>query len=571
MRYTRPVPRTSLWCLAIVGCLVIAITLFSAISVANSVTSEPSLCTEGLENPELTCNGGANYDENFDSINDLYVQVYGPPLEMIISEVTSSPSYVPYRGVSLAGGEFEDTPPQYLAHAGEFLPYDNDAAIFIYKGMNTFRIPIVWEYFADINGQVNAQPTYLSRLTNTIINLTARNASIIIDVHNYMRYNPNNVRLNTANTNPFGADVIGQGSAAPTTQAFATLWSNIVGLFHSPRILYGLMNEPHDVTFPLVVKNTNAAIQAIRLKETQLGLAQTPHLVLVSGNNWTGLHSWFSVDGFCNGNDAIFLDRLVDPAHHFAIEVHQYFDADSSGTYVDGKCVPTVLFNATFDAYWARFANWSSTHNVSVVLGEFGAPDNDVCRSDVTHLMDAFMAFNHSLGWVVWAGGNSWGSVYPISVAPAGKVNSLIWNHLLYENYLVSVNQPLPSLSSEQRVMLVINDSSERLYFQGGYLPFEFEGSADIEANGGVGILYSNNNATTPTGGLQFKYTTLGKTEPIGFGIGPPNGGYSSSYSWDKPDSPVRIIVLPASGCVIKPNGTYANPSESRCFKVINK
>lgn len=558
--------------------MILALTLFSVISVANAVTTpvepQPLPCTDGLENADYSCNGGANFDDNFDPI-PLYVQVYGSVAAAAaeINANTISSTGVPYRGVSLAGGEFVDGPPQFLAHAGVFLPYDDDAAIFIYKGMNTFRIPITWEYFADINGRVNAQANYLDKLADVITKLNARNATIIIDVHNYMRYNPTNVTLNTVNTNPDGTDVIGQGTAAPTTQAFATLWSNIVGLYHSPRILYGVMNEPHDVTWEVVVKNTNAALQAIRRKEAELGLSQAPHLVLVSGNNWTGLHSWFSADGFCNGNDALFLNRLVDPSHHFAIEVHQYFDADSSGTYVDGRCVVPGVFNTTFDGYWALFTNWSSAHNLDVLLGEFGAVDNEICVSDVTHLLDAFMAFNHSLGWVVWAAGNSWGSVYPVSLAPAGRANSLIWNHRLYENYLVAVNQtPLPSLSSEKVAIRVINNSSEHLYFQGGYLPFEFEGSADMEAHGGVGILYSNNQFTTPTGGLQIKYTTAGSFDPLGFGITPPQNKLSSSYAWNNSGSVVVLVFpLPASQCNIIPDGFGANKGETRCFIVVNK
>jgi endoglucanase len=548
--------------------MILTVTLFSVISVANAVATpvepEPLPCTDGLENADYSCNGGANFDDDFDPIT-LYVQVYGP------ATATVGTPIIPYRGVSLAGGEFSSLPPQFLAQAGEFIPYDDDAAIFIYKGMNTFRIPITWEYFADINGQVNAQPNYLNKLTDVITKLGDRNATIIIDVHNYMRYNPSNVVLNTVNANPYGKDVIGLGTEAPTTQAFALLWSNIVGLYHAPRILYGIMNEPHNVSFDLLVKNTNAALQAIRLKERELGLSREPHLVLVSGNNWTGLHTWFNEDGFCNGNDALFLDRLVDPAHHFAIEIHQYFDTDSSGTYVDGQCVPSLVFNATFDAYWALFAEWSSTRGVGVLLGEFGAIDTEVCRSDVSHLLDAFTAFNQSIGWVVWAGGNSWGGTYPLSVAPAGKVNAQIWNHLLYENYLVAVNPPLPPLSSEKVAIRVINNSSERLFFQGGYLPFEFEGSADMEARGGVGILYSNNQFTTPTGGLQIKYTTANSFDPLGFGIAPPKDGFSYSYGWNNSGGIVFVFPLPASQCDIVPDGPGANKGETRCFIVINK
>ena len=532
----------------IVSLFVLGITLFGVVSIAlqSPPPPPPSLfgnCIDGRENPSLTCNEGADFSNQ--------------PLPQ--------PTGVLYRGVSLAGGEFEGP----LAPIGAFLPYDNDATVFLHKGMNTFRVPITWEYFADINGVINAQATYLARLDAVIGNLTSVvNASVIIDLHNYMRYNPTNVRLNTGNTDPSGSDVIGVGRAAPTTAAFANLWSNIVARYSSPRILYALMNEPHDISFDTLVTNTNAALHAIRRQES----GGPPHLVLISGNNWTGLHSWFSRDNFCNGNDALFLDRLEDPANHYAIEVHQYFDADSSGTYRTGNCVPTGEFNATFDAYWTSFTAWSRRHQLSVLLGEFGAVDTPICISDVTHLMDALTTFENTIGWVVWAGGNSWGG-YILSVAPSGPANALMNNHVLYENYLVAHNDSLPPLNETPVAILIINESSENLHYVGGYLPSQFIGSADIRPRSGVGILYSNNNYTTPTGNLQIKYYTRNSTIPLGVGFkaNQPNG-LSYSYAWSNSDDVVYILpILPPSPCPIIITGPAGNQGEVRCYRVVNK
>lgn len=550
-------PLSPILYVVLIGLLVLSLLVFSIVSVVTQppASSSPSLfgdCTDGRENAELTCNNGADFAHR--------------PLPRPQPPLMETIPPIPYRGVSLAGGEFEGP----LAPSGAFLPYANDAAIFLHKGMNTFRVPIAWEYFADIHGVINAEPTYLARLDAVIGNLTSVvNATVIIDVHNYMRYNPTNIGLNTQRTDPLGSDVIGIGHAAPTTAAFATLWSNIAARYSSPRILYALMNEPHDISFDLLVTNTNAALQAIRRQE---GGGQ-PHLVLISGNNWTGLHSWFSStssNDFYNGNDALFLNRLQDPANHFAIEVHQYFDADSSGTYGTGNCVPTDVFNATFDAYWALFTAWSRKHQLPVLLGEFGVVDTPTCISDATHLMDALTTFENTIGWVVWAAGNSWGS-YILSVAQSGPANPLMNNHILYENYLEAHNDTLPPLNETPIAILIINDSSENLHYGGGYLPPQFVGSADIRPRGGVGILYSNNNYTTPTGNLQLKYFTRDPALPLGVGFqANQDNGISYSYAWSKPSDVVSIHPSP-SPCPIVITGPAGNPTDFRCYRVVNK
>src|SRR5579872_6050658 len=96
-------------------------------------------------------------------------------------------SGIPYRGVSLSGGEFVDTA-EHLASSGKFFAGINDAALFLYRGMNVYRVQITWEYLADINGNfktdANAQ-AYLAALDKTINILLAKKAFVLLDLHNY--------------------------------------------------------------------------------------------------------------------------------------------------------------------------------------------------------------------------------------------------------------------------------------------------------------------------------------------------------------------------------------------------
>ena len=575
----------SLWFIALFACLVVigvVIGLSTVLSASSLEDRVPTAldCVNGEENREVSCNEGADDDDTpLPTAQDYLAE---QPMCCNIAQLLAADAVLPYRGVSLAGGEFRNTPGDDDAKRGEYLPFDNDAALFLYKGMNTFRVPITWEYFADPDGVIITRGNYIERLDALIFGLTAQfgpngtngpNATVIIELHNYMRFNPDDVAKNVENTNPTGPDVIG----ASRFRDFANLWYNIVERYNGPRMMYGIMNEPHDVPYAVLNSLTEAAYRSIRLAEEQQRAVR--HLVLVSGNQFTGLHSWFdpNFEGISNAQNTVILHEQLRAIHPLlAIEVHQYFDDDSSGRYLDGDCLPTTNFTARFNVYWPRFENWAINNSVRVFLGEFGAPDTPVCIVNIRHLLDAMTLFAYSpsrgsgvIGWAVWAAGNSWGSVYPLSLAAGGRANDLMWNNRTYERYLVPV-APIPPIESETPVLAILNSASQTLHFEGGYLPFQFRGSPDI-ATGQTRYLYSNNAANTPIGdaGLVIKfYTGTNQSALIGFGITPPipPQGLRFSYSFSKTNT-VSLHNF-STNCGIQASGVGSNPGESRCFVV---
>lgn len=593
--------------MGIVGCVVLLILLVGGFSISGSlIRREPVSiiieCADGRENEDFSCNEAADFDSDFEGNPSIQSQVYDTvpwccgtsiseqsPLNTLVKSFQiPSDGRIPFRGISLAGGEFSNSFNNTDAANGNYLPFDNDAALFISKGMNTFRIPITWEYFADRRGIIFPTGNYIERLDRVINGLLARNNTyVILELHNYMRYNLNDVSRNVANTQPDGEDVIRPCMAPPSvwcsgvaTSSFAVLWRNIVTRYHSPRMIYGIMNEPHDIAYTRLNAVTLLAFQAIRRAENDTA-DRVRHLILLSGNQYTGLHSWFepNFQGLSNAQNTEFYDMLRERfGSDFAIEVHQYFDDDSSGTYVTNNhdCLPFANFTARFDEYWPRFMNWSITNRHQVFLGEFGVPDTPTCRVDVQHLLDAFTRFAYSpsrgygvIGWTLWAGGNSWGD-YILSLAPGSKTNALLQGNVTYEKYLDPV-APIPPINNETRAISIENRSNETLKFAGGYLPFEFLGSAEIPS-GGVNYLYSNNMNNTPTGdgGLQIRYY-IGddKSRVIGFGIDPPKDGTRYAYGFSNIPQLV-ISSYNAPRCTIIAGGPQSNPPEARCFVVTN-
>ena len=90
-------------------------------------------------------------------------------------------------------------------------------------------------------------PTYLAALKAFINAAGAQGMQVIVDVHNYGRYNRNWAQDAAAN---YGYVAVGNGdvigSAALPISAFADLWTKLAGAFKGTPGLgyYDIMNEP---------------------------------------------------------------------------------------------------------------------------------------------------------------------------------------------------------------------------------------------------------------------------------------------------------------------------------------
>ena len=426
-----------------------------------------------------------------------------------------------YRGVNLAGGAFKDDA-KHLASNGYFLPGLTDAPLFIYKGMNIFRIPIAWEYLANKDGSFktdSAGLNYQQKLRNIVDALSGKEALIILDLHNYMRYNPTDVSLDYTNTDPNGPDVIGSGSDAPTKDNFATLWKNIVSAYPGTNIIYGIMNEPHDINMQQLIDCQNSVVSGIREQEQAVGIQQ-PHLILIDGNNWSGLHSWTSATQYgCNAD--VYPQQINDPKDNTGFDVHQYLDKNASGG--SPICIDYSDFTGQFDQYWAAFTTWARENKAKLFLGEFGIADNDNCKKDLKYLMDHVGQFPYKedsggfLGWSVWAAGKGWGGEYILSIAPGGAANTLMWD--FYPQYLIE-RAPLPPLGPQ--AVSFTNNSNVTLIFGGGAWPWQKEGSGNLQI-GGTAYIYKQD--VTPGEQAEIAY----QGGDIGFGIDA--NGYGFAWS----------------------------------------
>lgn len=159
----------------------------------------------------------------------------------------------------------------------------------------------------------------------------AEDAYAIFDPHNYMRYN-------NPSQQPMIGSVIGNTSdpTAATTAQFGEFWEELTGRFKdNPNVIFGLMNEPHDMPPSLVLVNDQAVIEGIR----RSGARQQ---ILAPGNGYTGGCAWLqSSQGDEPSGD--YLNKIHDPIENTAIDIHEYLDSDFSGSHV--LCSQNASYN----------------------------------------------------------------------------------------------------------------------------------------------------------------------------------------------------------------------------------
>lgn len=307
---------------------------------------------------------------------------------LFITSTTTSNGQVQLKGVNLAGAEFGEGNLPGIYNQHYTYPTTAEVNYFTGKGMNVFRLPFRWERLQQVvYGNLNSQE--LSRIKTFVNKALSENASVVLDPHNYARF--------------YGKVT---GSEELPDSAFGDFWKKVALEFmDNPDVIFGLMNEPHDMTTESWLKSANTAIAAIRSTGAE-------NLILVPGNGWTGAHSWNS--GWYGTPNSQVMLNIVDPLDNYAYEVHQYLDNNSSGS--SETC---VSINTGVDRL-KSFTSWLRTHNKRGFLGEFGASSNEICMEGIDKML-AYMDANADvwLGWTWWAAGPWWGN-YMFSVEPDG-------------------------------------------------------------------------------------------------------------------------------------------------------
>lgn len=301
-----------------------------------------------------------------------------------------------YKGVNECGAEFgtdgnNDLVPYPGVYGTQYIYPEprGSTAHFFSKGMNTIRLPFRWERLQPVLG-ANFNGSEKARLIAAVNSVSAQGGYVLIDPHNYGRYNGSII----------GQSVVSAGD-------FADFWKRLATMFGSnSKVLFGLMNEPHDQD-PVIWANTcNLAIASIRSTGAK-------NLITVPGIRWTGAWSWGVSDSY--PSNAVAMSKIVDSGNNFVYELHEYFDSDYSGG--GSVCAPAPAPSQAI----AGVTNWLRTNGHKGFMAEFGTPNNPDCLSAMDDLL-SYMENNSDvwIGFCAWAAGPWWGS-YPLSLEPTSS------------------------------------------------------------------------------------------------------------------------------------------------------
>ncbi|MGO8988517.1 MAG: glycoside hydrolase family 5 protein, partial [bacterium] len=233
------------------------------------------------------------------------------------------------------------------------------------KGIVLIRVPIAWEKVQPaLNGALNQ--TEIGKLKSFLDLTASRNIRVIVDIHNYGRYNPNWAADAAANygivaVNSGTVELV-MGSSSLPISAFQDLWTKLAGVLagHAGLVGYDIMNEPYDLGTGVWPNAAQAAVNGIRSVDMNT-------TIYVEGDGWASAYNWLTKNGSL---------KITDPANKIIYEAHLYFDGNGSGTYSQTYDQQGAYPNWGVDRV-QPFLNWLNQNNAKGFIGEFGVPEND--------------------------------------------------------------------------------------------------------------------------------------------------------------------------------------------------
>jgi endoglucanase len=214
--------------------------------------------------------------------------------------------------------------------------------------LNIFRLPVAWQYLVNNNLGGILDATKFTNYDQLVQACLATGASCIVDIHNYARWN---------------GRIIGQGG--PTNAQFTSLWSQLAAKYQSTaNVIFGVMNEPHDLDINAWATTVQAAVTAIR------SAGATTQIILLPGTQYT------SAGAFISDGSAAALSTVTNPdgsITNLVFDVHKYLDCDGSGTHAE--CVTNNIDDA-----FAPLAAWLRSNNRLALNTETGGGNTASCE-----------------------------------------------------------------------------------------------------------------------------------------------------------------------------------------------
>ncbi|KAI1496905.1 endoglucanase 2 [Biscogniauxia marginata] len=297
---------------------------------------------------------------------------------------------VQFLGVAIAGGDFGCQIDGSCPTGSVQLPLNDGPSQMQHfvenDSINLLRLPTSWQFLVNnqLGGDLDASK--LAQYDQLMQACLATGAYCMIDMHNFARWD---------------GQIIGQGG--PTDEQFANLWGQLATKYAAKeKVVFELMNEPHDLDIGVWAQTCQAAVTAIR----QAGAAE--QMILLPGSNFD------SAATLVSGGSAEALMAVTNPdgsTDGLLLDIHKYLDEDNSGTHAE--CITDNI-----DAFTA-VAQFLRENGRQGLVSETGASSDASCFTAFC-AQNTFINENADVfvGLVGWAAG-SFDTSYILSLTPS--------------------------------------------------------------------------------------------------------------------------------------------------------
>ncbi|EEU38273.1 uncharacterized protein NECHADRAFT_105936 [Fusarium vanettenii 77-13-4] len=299
------------------------------------------------------------------------------------------------------------------------------------SGLNTFRLPTTWQFLLNeqVGGKLDEEK--FGQYDQLMQICLDTGAYCMIDVHNFARYD---------------GGIIGQGG--PSDEAFADLWSQLAQKYaKEEKVMFGLMNEPHDLDVNLWAKSCQAAVTSIRKAGAK------SQLILLPGTNFTNVETFITT----GSADALAAIKNPDGSKDgLIIDLHKYLDINNSGSFEECTTDNVEAFKA--------MADWLRENKRVAIISESGASMDPSCMEKFC-AQNEFIAKNSDvyIGFVGWGAG-SFKYDYVLTLTPIKSGDGYEDNKLMKQCILDPFIKNAPSVtktSTSTRTTMVKTTSTK--------------------------------------------------------------------------------------------------------------
>jgi endoglucanase len=297
----------------------------------------------------------------------------------IASILSIAHATVPFVGVNIAGLEFNDAILPGILGQDYFSDPADAASLAIYTkyGMNTFRLPILWDRLQPVvMGPLD--PTYLALVQQSVANMNSSKA-VILDLHNYGSRNSR-------------AQQVGIDPSIPVA-AVADVWSKLATVFlNCNNCMFGIQNEP----LALATNPAWGAIwaQASALASQAIRATGATQTIIVSQTGYSSMDALQA--------EFASLQSQVTGLTNFMVDVHVYYDNLYDVSTANGACVsgPKVL------AQMADVTTLLRSAGMKAIVGEFVTNRLASCNQVAQDIANLAVANSDVWqGLIAWGGG----------------------------------------------------------------------------------------------------------------------------------------------------------------------